>query len=97
LAALLVAVVCAVPARADDFRLQWPLRPGVQITERTRHSAVCIAGFLTRRALVDTYGLTDAQVTEFFKKPTTVRLNVRGSSQHVSGASLIFGLRIVGD
>jgi len=76
---------------------QVPLSPGVQITERTRDSAVCIAGFLTRRALVDTYGLTDAQVTEFFKKPTTVRLNVRGSSQHVSGASLIFGLRIVGD
>jgi len=35
LAALLVAVVCAVPARADDFRLQWPLRPGVPVVCRT--------------------------------------------------------------
>ncbi len=79
-------------------RLDTPLEPGVQYSQRTRDSAVCIAGFLTRRALVQTYGLTEAQAKEFFKKETTVRLNIQnGSAQHVSFASLVFGLRIVGD
>lgn len=35
LVALLVAVACAAPARADGFRLQWPLRPGVPVVCRT--------------------------------------------------------------
>lgn len=78
-------------------RFEVPMAPGVAFTERTRDSAVCIAGFVTRRNLIDGYGLTPAQADEFFKKPTTVRLNVRGSAQHVSFASLIFGLRIIGD
>jgi hypothetical protein len=78
-------------------RFEAPLEPGVSFSERTRDSAVCIAGFLSRRALVDSYGLTEAQAKEFFKKPTTIRLNVSGSAQHVSFASLVFGLRVVGD
>lgn len=78
-------------------RFEVPMAPGVAFTERTRDSAVCIAGFITRRNLIDGYGLTPAQADEFFRKPTTVRLNVRGSAQHVGFASLVFGLRIIGD
>ena len=78
-------------------RFEVPLGPGVGFTERTRDSAVCIAGFVSRRNLIDGYGLTPAQADEFFKKPTTVKLNVRGTAQHVQFASLIFGLRIIGD
>ncbi len=74
-----------------------PLPAGMSINERSRDSAVCIAGFLSRRTLVDMYGLTAAQADEFFKQPTTVRLNVSGSAQHVANASLYFGFRIVGD
>lgn len=74
-----------------------PLDPGEQITERTRDSAVCIAGFLTRRALVANYGLTEAQAREFFKQPTTVRMNISGNAQHVQFAAMVFGFRIVGD
>jgi hypothetical protein len=78
-------------------RFEVPMAPGVTFTERTRDSAVCIAGFLTRRNLIDGYGLTPAQADEFFKKPTTVRLNVQGTAQHVAFANMIFGLRIIGD
>lgn len=77
--------------------LQVPLPAGINLTQRTRDSAVCIAGFLNRRSLVDNFGLTPAQVDEFFKQPTTVHLNVRGSSQYVTNASLVLGLRIIGD
>lgn len=76
---------------------QVPLEPGVSVTERTRDSAVCMAGLLSKRALVDSYGLTEAQAKEFFKQPTTIRLNVSGIAQHVGFASLTFGLRVVGD
>ncbi|HEX6834497.1 MAG TPA: hypothetical protein VF132_13250 [Rudaea sp.] len=78
-------------------RFQVPLPPGISLFERKRDSAVCIAGFLSRKTLVETYGLTESQAKDFFKKPTTVRLNVAGSSQYVDNASLYFGLRIVGD
>jgi hypothetical protein len=78
-------------------RYEVPLEPGVSFSERTRDSAVCMAGLLTRRSLVENYGLTDAQAKEFFKRPTTIRMNVSGSAQHVGFASLVFGLRVVGD
>lgn len=74
-----------------------PLDPGQSSFGRTRDSAVCIAGFLSKRALVSNYGLTEAQAKQFFKKPITVRMNISGSAQYVSDANLIFGFRIVGD
>ncbi|TLY49521.1 MAG: hypothetical protein E6K53_13415 [Gammaproteobacteria bacterium] len=76
---------------------QVPLPAGISISERKRDSAVCIAGFLSRKALVESYGLSDAQAKDFFKKPTTVRLNLSGSAQYVTNAAMYFGLRIIGD
>jgi hypothetical protein len=74
-----------------------PLAPGSQFTQRSRDSAVCIAGFLSKRALTDTYGLTDAQATAFFQNETMVRMNLSGAVNHVADASFVFGLRIIGD
>ncbi|TXH67346.1 MAG: hypothetical protein E6Q88_10660 [Lysobacteraceae bacterium] len=76
---------------------QVPLEPGVAFTERTRDSTVCMAGLLSKRALIENYGLTEAQATEFFKNPTTVSLNVIGSARYVDFVGLTMGLRIVGD
>ncbi len=76
---------------------QVPLEPGVGFTERTRDSAVCMAGLISKRSLTESYGLTEAQATEFFKQPTTIRLNVTGSARYVSFAGLTMGLRVVGD
>jgi len=74
-----------------------PLAPGMTYIETQRDSATCIAGFVSRRALIDNYGLSAALADEFFKRPTTVRMNVRGSATHLAAARLVFGLRIVGD
>jgi hypothetical protein len=46
---------------------------------------------------VANFGLTEVQAKEFFKQPTTVRMNVTGNAQYVQSANLIFGFRIVGD
>lgn len=74
-----------------------PLAPGMTYVETQRDSATCIAGFVSRRALIDNYGLSAALADEFFKRPTTVRMNVRGNATHLAAARLVFGLRIVGD
>jgi hypothetical protein len=78
-------------------RLEESLEPGVTLNQRTRDSTICMAGFISHRALIQNYGLTPAQADDFFANPTTVRLNVTGSTQFVSNASMVFGLRIVGD
>lgn len=74
-----------------------PLEAGVAFSERTRDSTVCMAGLISRKALIANYGLSEAQADDFFAGPITVRLNVRGSVRYVSDANLVFGLRLVGD
>ena len=71
--------------------------PAIPISQNLRDSVVCQAGLLSKKALVETYGLTATQANSFFASPTTVRLNVSGSSRFVDYALYSFGLRIVGD
>lgn len=74
-----------------------PLEAGVTFSERTRDSTVCMAGLISRKALINNYGLSEAQADDFFAGPIAVRLNVRGSVRYVSDANFVFGLRLVGD
>lgn len=78
-------------------RFEESLEPGVSLNERTRDSTVCMAGFISHKSLIRNYGLTPSQADDFFASPTTIRLNVSGSAQYVSNASLVAGLRVVGD
>lgn len=78
-------------------RFEESLEPGVMLNERTRDSTVCIAGFISRRSLIENYGLSETQADDFFASPTTIRLNVTGSTQYVSNAAFVFALRVVGD
>jgi hypothetical protein len=78
-------------------RFEESLEPGVTLNERTRDSTVCMAGFISHKSLILNYGLTPAQADDFFASPTTVRMNISGSTQYVGSASMAFGLRIVGD
>ena len=73
------------------------LAPNARDTERMSDSRVCIAGAISRQGLINGYGFTDAQVDKFFKKPMTLKLGVRGSATLLDFASLIYGLRIIGD
>ncbi|MCA0393501.1 MAG: hypothetical protein LCH70_05175 [Proteobacteria bacterium] len=76
---------------------QVPLAAGAALDARERDTATCIGGFVTRKSLVGVWGLSEAQADAFFGKETTVRMNVRGTARYVGNASLVFGLRIVGD
>lgn len=86
-----------VTGMTSSQRFEVPLPAGITISERKRDSAVCIAGFLSRKTLTETFGLSDAQAKDFFKKATTVHLNLSGSAQYVSDAQLYFGFRLIGD
>jgi len=70
---------------------------GHSATRRFSESRVCIAGFLSKRALMEGYGLTEAQANEVFKKDITLRFGVRGNAALVSSGIVTYGLRVVGD
>lgn len=84
-------------AMTSSERFEVPLPAATHITERTRDSAVCIAGLISRNTLVQTYGLSDSQARNFFRQPMTLHLNLDGHAQYVDAAFLYFGWRLVGD
>lgn len=77
--------------------VQMVVQPGLPFTQSLRDSAVCQTGLISKLQLISTYGLTTSQANDFFNNPTTVRLNVSGSSRLLSDLTFSFGLRIVGD
>jgi len=73
------------------------LAPNARSTQRMADSRVCIAGAISRQGLIQGYGLTNAQVDDFFKNPITLKFGLSGSAQLLDFASLIYGVRIMGD
>jgi hypothetical protein len=65
--------------------------------ERSFQSRGCIAGLVSRRVLVDSYGLTDAQAKDFFKKPMTIRFGARGTVAMATFTNYFYGIRLYGD
>jgi hypothetical protein len=57
----------------------------------------CIGGLVSRSALVQGEGLTDAQADAFFKKPITLHFGVRGNARLVDFALFTAGIRLYGD
>lgn len=57
----------------------------------------CTAGLVSSRVLRDVYGLTNAQVRRFFRRPITVSFGVRGNISSVDSASFSYGIRLYGD
>jgi len=73
------------------------LQPGDFQVYSDNDTRVCNGGLLSKRALVETYGLTDAQATAFFTKDTIITIGLVGSTRHVTDGSVIIGTRFVGD
>lgn len=74
-----------------------PLDNGDTTLDRSSSTRTCIGGFITKRVLMEGYGLSERQATAFFSNPTTLRMGVDVITQHVSNASLVFSVRYVGD
>jgi hypothetical protein len=73
------------------------LQPGDSQVYRDTFTRVCNGGLLSKRALIDSYGLSEAQATKFFKKDTIINIGMTGSTRFVANGSMIIGTRFVGD
>lgn len=73
------------------------LDPGQTASRTFSETRVCIAGFISKSALMGTYGLTDAQAKEFFKKDSILHFGLRGNLTLVDNGYVTYGLRVVGD
>jgi len=73
------------------------MQPGDVATRRHSSTRACIGGLVSKMALTQGFGLTDAQADAFFKKPMTLRLNITLSTAFVDNAFVLFGLRLFGD
>lgn len=78
-------------------RNEVPLSPGQSLNTIQRDTATCIAGFLTRRQLTDTFGLSPRQANAVFANEITIRMNISGNAQYLNHFMGNFGLRVVGD
>ena len=73
------------------------LQPGEIDFKTFQLTRSCIAGIISKRVLVDTYGLSDAQATQFFKKPMTITFGASGTFGLTSFANYLYGIRLYGD
>jgi hypothetical protein len=73
------------------------IAPGEFESENSSQTRSCIAGIVSKRALVEGFGLSETQATQFFKKPMTIRFGARGSVQSTNFASYFYGIRLYGD
>jgi hypothetical protein len=72
------------------------LQPGEFQVQRENATRVCLGGIISKQGLIG-MGLSDAQATEFFKHDTVITMHLNGQAQLVDFASIIYGVRFVGD
>jgi hypothetical protein len=65
--------------------------------ESSVQSRTCIGGMISRRSLVENYGLTSAQAGQVFKKPMTLRFGARGAVAMSQQTLYFYGIRQYGD
>jgi len=73
------------------------MAPGGSGFEVITGTRMCIGGLVTRDSLIRTYGLSEAQATRFFRRETTIRLDLVGQTRLVDSANINVGTRFVGD
>ena len=73
------------------------LQPGETDAKSLFMTRACIGGIVSKRALVENYGLSDAQATQFFKKPMTLTFGARGTVALSEFSNYFYGFRLYGD
>jgi hypothetical protein len=81
----------------STFNTSHTLQPGEVDNKTLFMSRACIAGVVNKRALVETYGLSEAQAKDFFKKPMTLTFGSRGNVGLAEFTSYFYGFRLYGD
>ena len=73
------------------------LAPGFSMSRLYTYTRTCIGGAISRSFLVQSLGLSEEQAKQFFRKPTTISIGLRGNAQLVQFANINIGTRFLGD
>jgi hypothetical protein len=73
------------------------LQPGETDFKSLQMSRSCIGGIVSKRSLIEVYGLSDTQATQFFKKAMTLTFGARGTVGLSSFTNYFYGIRLYGD
>lgn len=73
------------------------LASGASDSESLTGTRMCIGGLVSLQSLQGSYGLTEAQATQFFRRPVTITLGIRGNARLVEEANINIGTRFSGD
>jgi hypothetical protein len=73
------------------------LQPGEIDIKALQMSRSCIAGIVSKQVLVDAYGLSETQATQFFRKPMTITFGARGTVALSAFTNYFYGIRLYGD
>jgi hypothetical protein len=72
------------------------IHPGDRDLKFMPSTRSCIAGNINKRQLLAN-GWTDGQISQFFRKPMTIRFGASGSARMIESANIFYGVRIYGD
>lgn len=73
------------------------LQPGEVDSKNLFMTRACIAGVISKHSLVENFGLTEVQATQFFRRPMTIRFGSRGSVALAESTNYFYGIRLYGD
>jgi hypothetical protein len=81
----------------STWRNTHSIQPGEFENYGSTQSRSCIAGIISKRSLIENYGLTETQANQFFKKPMTLTFGATGSVAMSDFTSYFYGIRLYGD
>lgn len=87
----------AIELGLSAINVSGSIDPGEYNVEQFTFTRMCIGGLVSKQSLVNAYGLTEQQAKQFFKKPITITMSIRGSARMVDAANINFGTRFAGD
>jgi hypothetical protein len=87
----------AIQLSLSTWHNQHSMSPGEFESESSSQSRSCIAGLVSKRVLIEAYGLSEAQANQFFRKPMTLRFGARGTVQMSDFTVYFYGIRLYGD
>jgi hypothetical protein len=73
------------------------LAPGFFDTTLSFPSRVCQGALISKRALVDRYGLSQSQANSFFNSRITLRIGMSGTAKSVLAMIHGYAIRLYGD
>lgn len=86
-----------MPLTSHGSFVNMALEPGVVFGQRSRDSQVCLSGMVSRRTLIERYGLDEATADQVFASPMQISIGLKGVARNIRQGYIQFGTRLIGD